>query len=74
MIRSHLAALVVQQFSLCTSFSSIVFKRKVLFSGRKMSEEPSPVKVDSYRCQVLGTKVDLYLAPCQCEHCLEEWL
>ena len=27
-----------------------------------MSEEPSPVKVDSYRCHILDTKVDLYLA------------
>ena len=27
-----------------------------------MLEEPSPVKVDGYRCHVLDTKVDLYLA------------
>ena len=35
-----------------------------------MSEEPNPVKADSH---VLDTKVDLYLAPCLCAHCLEEW-
>ena len=28
-----------------------------------MLEEPSPVKIDGYRCHVLDTKVDLYLAP-----------
>ena len=39
-----------------------------------MAEEPSPVKVDSYRCHVLNTKIDLYLAPCLCACCLEEWL
>ena len=39
-----------------------------------MSEELSPVKVDSYSCHVLDTKVDLHLAPCQCAYCLEEWL
>ena len=39
-----------------------------------MSEESSLVKVDSYRCHVLDTKVDLYLAPCLCAYCLEEWL
>ena len=74
MIRSHLAALVVQQFSLGVSFSSIAFKRKVLFRGDKMLKEPNPVKVDSYRCHVLGTKVDLHLTPCLHAYCLKEWL
>ena len=64
-----LPALVVQQFSLGKSFSLIAFKRKVLFRGRNISEEPCPAKVDTHRCHVLDTIVDLYLAPCQCAYC-----
>ena len=57
--RSHLAASVVQQFSLSKFFSSIAFKRKVLFRGHDISEEPSPAEVDTRRCHVLDKKVDL---------------
>ena len=71
---SHLGALAVQQLTLSKFFSSIAFKRKVLFRGRNISEEPSPVKVDSERYHVFDTKVDLYLGPYQCEYCLEELL
>ena len=39
-----------------------------------MSEEPSPAKVHSHRCDILDTKVDLYLDPCLCPYCLEELL
>ena len=48
--------------------------RKVLFRGLDISEEPSPAKVDTQRCHVVDTKVDLYLAPCQGIYCLEELL
>ena len=70
-IRPYLSALAVQLFSLGKSFSSIPFKGKVLSGGHDISEEPSPAKGDTYRCHVLDTKVDLYLAPCQCAYCLE---
>ena len=63
-IRSHLPALVVQQFSLGKSFSSTSFKRKVLLRGRDISEEPSPAKGDTHRYHVLDTKVDLYFPMC----------
>ena len=38
---------------------AIVFKRKVLFRGHDISEELCPAKVDTRRCHVLDTKVDL---------------
>ena len=69
------AALVFQQFSLGMPFSSIAFKRKIpFFRGPNILEEPSPVKVDSHRCHILDTKVDLYLAPCLYAYFLEELL
>ena len=49
-------------FSLGKSFSSIAFKRK-FFRGHYILEEPSPAKIDTHECHILGTEVDLYLAP-----------
>ena len=64
-IRSHLAASVVQQYSLGKSFSSVAFNRKVLFGGHDISEERSrsPAKVDTRRCHVLDTKLIYSLLP-----------